>query len=232
MVIQIQEISRKVAYALKEKTLTVSNIIFSLLLMLLFISFSVVATLNFRQLYYFDIDYLDIPAYSGLDEDAIRQNYDVLIDYNSMFYDGELEFPSLIMSENGRIHFQEVKNIFVGLQYVLIADLLVCAALLAIHIRKKSFAFLKLTGIITIAVPALLGILIAVNWRWVFVTFHQIAFNNDYWIFDSATDPVIDMLPNEFFMHCALMILALVVLCAALCLAFGTILTRKTEKEK
>lgn len=215
---------------MKEKTLTVKNLLFSLLLMLLFISFSVVVTLNFRPLYYFDINYLDIPACSGMEEAVIRENYDVLIDYNSMFYDGELEFPSLVMSESGRIHFQEVKNIFVGLQYLLIVDFLICAVLLVFHIRGKSFAFLKPAGIITIVIPAVLGSLIALNWNWVFVTFHHIAFNNDYWIFDSVTDPVINILPDAFFMHCAVMILVLVVLCAVLCLVSGVILDRKKRR--
>lgn len=214
---------------MKKKTFTIENLIFSFLLMLLFISFSVVVTLNFRPLYYFDIHHLDIPAYSGLDEAVIRENYDVLIDYNSMFYDGELEFPSLVMSESGRIHFQEVKNIFVGLQYLLIADFLVCAVLLAYHIRKRSFAFFRLAGMITIVIPVVLGILIALNWNWVFVTFHHIAFDNDYWIFDSVTDPIINILPDTFFMHCALMILTLVVLCAALCLVADRRLCRERK---
>ena len=213
----------------KEKVLTPGNMVISLLFMLLFISFSVAVTLNFRPLYYFDIQYLDIEAYSGLEEEVIRKNYDVLIDYNSMFYDGELEFPSLVMSESGRIHFQEVKNIFVGLQYLLIVDFLVCAALLAYKIRKKSFAFLKLAGIVTIVVPAALGGLIAWNWDWVFVTFHQIAFNNDYWIFNAVTDPVITILPDTFFMHCALLILLLVILCAVVCLVSGSLLDRRSR---
>ncbi len=209
---------------MKEKTLTFKNLIFSVLLMVLFICMAVVLTLNFRQLYYFDVEHLDISAYSGLDEEVIRRNYDVLIDYNSMFSHEELQFPDLAMSESGRIHFQEVKNIFVGFQYVLIVDFIICAVLLVCHIRRKSFAFLKLTGVVTLVIPAVLGALIALNWRWVFVTFHQVVFNNDYWIFDSATDPVIDILPNAFFMHCALMILVLVVICAVICLAAGYML--------
>lgn len=215
---------------LKEKTLTPENLIFSVLLMLWIISLAVVLTLNFRPLYYFDMDYLDISSSSGLDEEVIRRNYDVLIDYNSIFSQEELEFPELPMSESGRIHFQEVKNIFVGLQWILIVDSVICAVLLIRHIRRKSFAFLKFTGIITIVIPAVLGALIALNWNWVFVTFHHIAFNNDYWIFDEVTDPVITMLPDTFFMHCALMILALVMLGAAACLAAGHGLTRKNAR--
>lgn len=70
----------------------------------------------------------------------------------------------------------------------------------------------------TVALPAVLGILIALNWQTVFVLFHRIVFNNNYWIFDPATDPVITILPDAFFMHCALLILALVVLGSAVCL--------------
>ncbi|MDY4968970.1 MAG: TIGR01906 family membrane protein [Lachnospiraceae bacterium] len=217
---------------LKEKVLMPENLIFSILLMLWIISFAVVVTLNFRPLYYFDVDYLDIPAVSGFDEELIRRNYDVLIDYNSMFFQGELEFPDLPMSESGRIHFQEVKTIFVGLQRFLIADSLICAALLIRRIRRKSYAFLQLTGIVTIVIPVILGGLIALNWNWVFVAFHHIVFNNDYWIFDKVTDPVIMMLPDTFFMHCALMILVLVVLGAAACLAAGCVLTGKNTCRK
>ena len=34
-----------------------------------------------------------------------------------------------------------------------------------------------------------------------FVLFHEIVFRNDYWMFSSVTDPVIKILPEEFFMH-------------------------------
>ena len=29
-------------------------------------------------------------------------------------------------------------------------------------------------------------------------------FDNDYWLFNSKTDPVIKILPDEFFMHCGI----------------------------
>ena len=107
---------------MREKIRKTENLIFSILLMFLFIDLAVILTLNCRQLYYLDIDYLDISEGSGLNEEVIRRNYDVLMDYNSMFSHEELEFPDFPMSEGGRIHFREVKRIFVGLQYLLIAD--------------------------------------------------------------------------------------------------------------
>ena len=86
--------------------------ILALVLTLAIISVSVVLTLAFRPLYYLDISLLNIPEDSGYSREEIRENYDVLIDYNLSFGGGELEFPSLAMSEPGRIHFEEVRDIF------------------------------------------------------------------------------------------------------------------------
>ena len=79
-----------------------------------FISFAVIFTVNFRPLYYYDIDYLQISEYSSYDKEVIIRNYDALIDYNSPFYKGELKFPDLTSSKEGLQHFVEVKNIFVA----------------------------------------------------------------------------------------------------------------------
>lgn len=93
--------------------------------------------------------------------------------------------------------------------------------------KRKEFGFLKIAGILTVAVPAVLGIFIAANWDKAFVTFHHIFFNNDYWIFDPVKDPVITILPDTFFLHCAVMILGGVVL-GALISAFCYRKSRKS----
>ena len=49
-----------------------------------------------------------------------------------------------------------------------------------------------------------------------FTVFHSIFFpGKDNWLFDPATDPVILILPEEFFRSCAILILAAVLLCCA-----------------
>ena len=177
---------------------------------------AVVFTLNFRPLYYMDIGLLHIPESSGYTEDVIRDNYDALIDYNSIFFDGELSFPDLPMSESGRIHFEEVKDLFALFQYgaAIFGILAVFLLIWLWRIRKKTgsrnYFFLKLSAILTVALPVIFGLAIAVNWEGFFVAFHRLMFDNDYWIFDAATDPVITILPDAFFMHCALMILAII----------------------
>lgn len=216
----------------KNKVWTFRNFLLAIVWMLFWISFAVVVTLNFRSLYYWDIEHLDIEGISGYAKEVIRENYDVLIDYNSMFNQEELEFPTFSMSESGRIHFQEVKSLFSYFQYLLIVTLLICVPTLIMNIRKRSFAFLKTAGVVTLVLPSLIAVFIAFNWDWVFVTFHKIAFQNDYWIFDPKYDPVITILPDRFFMHCALLIVLLVVLGAVLCLRVGFLADCRAVRKK
>lgn len=189
----------------------------SIILMLGIISISVVVVLNFRGLYYFDIDYLNIPTLSGYTKEQILQNYNHLIDYNSMFYQGPLNFPSMGMSSSGRSHFEEVKEIFVLLQQIAIITTILGSIGIVWKLKQRQVQFFKYTCIITIILPMFLGVLIALNWEKVFTLFHKITFSNDDWLFDPITDPVINILPSSYFMHCAIMILLGVVLGSAVC---------------
>lgn len=204
------------------------NILTALILMLFIISFSVVFTLNFRPLYYFDIEHLNIESLSGMTTEDIKNNYDVLIDYNNMTGPDTLEFPTLPMSETGRIHFEEVKVIFVAIEYMLLITGILSIILILLHTKKfKEWLYLKLTAIFTIVIPAVLAVCIGINWDKAFVIFHKIFFNNDYWIFSADTDPVILMLPDTFFFHCAAMILILVVLGSVICAILHNVLKRR-----
>lgn len=214
-----------------KKMPTPANLLLSIIYLLFFISFSVVLVLNFRPLYYYDIEALGIEEASGIPEEEIRQNYDVLISYNSMFHHEELDFPTLAMSESGKIHFEEVKVLFVFVQYLCIFTFLAGAAGTIFKLRKKDAAFLKLAGILTPAVPAVLGILIAANWENFFVTFHHIFFRNDYWLFDPVTDPVITILPDTFFLHCAAAILVLMLCFCIISYFTGYLLTRRWKQD-
>ena len=201
-------------------------------LFLFIVSGAVVLTLNFRPLYYMDIEKLEIEKRSGLSEDEIRENYDVLIAYNSMFSDGELEFPTLAMSDTGKIHFEEVKVIFVFFQQMALFCGMLGVLSVILHVRRGSYRFWKLAGIFTLLIPAALGAAIAMNWDRAFVVFHQIAFDNDYWIFDAKTDPVITILPDTFFLHCAVMILALIVAGSLVCFAMYANRRRKILQQQ
>ena len=195
---------------------TLKQTITALALTLCILSAAVIITLNFRPLFYMDMNHYHLSEATGYSNEEIRQNYNALIDYNSVFYRGNLEFPTLPMSEPARIHFEEVKRIFVVIQ-LMFPITLVISFLGIWSLKKQKPAYLKLTSILTLALPALLGILIGLNWDQFFIKFHELFFNNDYWIFNEDTDPIILLLPDGFFMHCALTILGLIIIGCLVC---------------
>ena len=171
-----------------------------------------------KPLYYFDIDYLHIQEDSGYEKEEIWENYNALIDYNLSPLIKKLEFPTFPMSKEAEIHFAEVKEIFQGFLWILVISIPVSAMVSQMNRRRHRLGYLKLAGIFSVALPVLLGIFVAASWDRAFVLFHEIAFDNDYWLFHPDTDPVITILPDAFFLHCAVMILVLVAIGAGICI--------------
>lgn len=105
------------------------------------LSLSIVLILHFRPLYVQEIKDQELSSLSSMSEAEILEQYDALIRYNSLFYRGELHFPSLPMSEEGRIHFREVKTIFDAIQLLLIFSSVLFFPLAFFRIRKKGLDF-------------------------------------------------------------------------------------------
>ena len=188
--------------------------------MVFLLSAAVVLTLCCRSLYKADMRHLHLARQTGYSEEEILANYNELIDYNLSPFHTRLEFPTFPMSQEAEIHFKEVKRIFQGFLWMLVVSGVFLGVITVRGRKKKNWMFLKYTGICSIAIPVAAGILIWRNWERVFVTFHELVFQNDYWLFDPVTDPVILVLPDEYFMHCAMMILAILFVGAAASLLF------------
>ncbi|EIS9524382.1 TPA: TIGR01906 family membrane protein [Clostridioides difficile] len=192
------------------------NVLFSVCISIVIIVGVINFTVGFKQLYYFDIDYLNISELSGLSEDDIKLNYDYLIDYNLNKNVSEFKLPTLKSSPQGKIHFEEVRNIFQNINKL--AKLLLVVSLVGIilSVKNKNIKILKTTSITLIIMPLLLTVPILLNFEKSFIIFHKLLFRNDYWIFNPDLDPVINILPEEFFFHSGMMILILILLVSIL----------------
>lgn len=179
---------------------------------------SVKFTLNFKPLYYYDINSLDIAANTYLSEEDIKSSYDYLIYYINSGSNAEFKIPLLPSSPQGAIHFREVKAIFKKLDLVLYIS---CAAAIFgayACIKKREFSFLKLSSNLIFLISAGVTAAFSLNFDLAFTLFHKVLFSNNYWLFDPATDPIINLLPEEFFFHCLILI--------AVCIALSSLLLR------
>ncbi|MCC8138314.1 MAG: TIGR01906 family membrane protein [Clostridiales bacterium] len=216
---------------MKKRTLTPGNLLLSLLGFLFLACLSVVLVLNLRCIYYFDIGYLDLESQTGYSEELIRENYDALIDYNLLTKGiKELEFPDFPMSDEAETHFKEVKQIFVAIQILCVVTGVLFLIFLIRKLLRRDYGCLKLISILTFLIPVGLGVYAFLNWETFFVQFHELFFNNDYWLFNPITDPVILILPDAFFGHCAAAILIVLFLGGILCGGLYRLLTRKYRR--
>lgn len=194
-----------------KKQYKILQILFSLCLSLFIIFASVKLTLIFKPLYYFDIKYLNIEEQSNFSRGEIIKNYDYVINYLLSPKQQEFNLPSIPYSKYGQIHFKDVKRIFTTIDILLIATALLSAIGLALNMKRKHYYFIKQTSSMLILLPVILLTAITVNFDNAFVIFHKIFFKNDYWQFDPAIDPIINLLPQGFFYHSALLIFILII---------------------
>lgn len=189
-----------------------TDIIVGIFFTLFFLSLGIITVINFRPLYYIDIQFLNIPDTTGLSKQIIMDNYNALIDYCSPFFKGDLIFPTLTSSNSGLQHFIEVKNIFIMFYVLCPITLLILIGTVLYKRKKRDYSYLLVSSITMIVLPLIVLIGSIINFDTLFVIFHKIFFRNDYWLFDPVTDPIINLLPDTFFLHCALFIAAFIVI--------------------
>lgn len=196
----------------KKKTHKLIQILFPISLSLFIIFSAVKVTLLFKPLYYFDIQYLDIVENTNYSKDDIIKNYDYVINYLLDPRAKEFKLPSIPYSKYGQIHFKDVKRIFTSIDILLIVSGIFNIISFIINFKSKNIKFIKQTYCILIFLPIILLSAFMVDFDYSFTLFHEIFFRNDYWQFDSKLDPIINILPEEFFFHSALLIVSLIVL--------------------
>ncbi|WP_278246824.1 TIGR01906 family membrane protein [Clostridium akagii] len=186
------------------------------MLVMFTITFSTKIVYNFKPLYYYDIVNLNIEETSNLSLTSIKSNYNYIIDYLNENNTHEFKLPSLPSSKDAITHFSQVKNVFKILNYIFYFSMLLLILVIIITTKLKQFLYLKISSILILAMPILLLPLSLINFDTTFTLFHKIIFHNSLWLFNPEKDPVILMLPQNFFMHCFIFIILLNFLCGLL----------------
>lgn len=164
-----------------------------------------------RPFYYAHIDAMHLAETSGYTEAEIRESYDQVLDYLTI---PGREFGTGVMpySESGASHFEDCRKLFFLNGGVLLAS---GSVMLLLQIRKRKHGKTELAGFSgsfwggagAVVLPVVLGGLAALDFDRAFVVFHSIFFpGKDNWIFDYNADQIIRVLPQDFFMHCAMLI--------------------------
>ncbi len=187
----------------------VISAILAVSLFLFILSFSISLPIYVRPFYYAHIDAMDLPSQSGFTESEIKQAYDDVLDYLTL---PDKEFKTGVMkhSAEGAAHFADCKVLFdLNAEILLMSSL--CLLVLFVLRKKQSITTYHsvpfYTSLTAIILPLVIGGLAALNFDRAFVIFHKIFFpGKDNWLFDPVTDEIIQVLPQQFFLNCGILI--------------------------
>ncbi len=185
-----------------------------------------------RPFYYAHIGAFDLAQVSGYSEAEIREAYDEVLDYLTL---PGREFGTGVLphSGDGKAHFEDCKVLFDLNGALLIGSGLVLAVLFVMRKRWGSYRLGRLSApawaaVLSLTLPVIIGFLAALDFDRAFTVFHTIFFpGQTNWVFDWYADPIIRVLPQEFFRNCAILIgLGLV------CMAGGILVWEGRKKRR
>lgn len=219
---------------MKRKASKLLSLLTALATALLVLCGSIAVPILCRPFYYAHIQALSLPEYTGLSVEQIKQAFDEMLDF-CLGLREEFSVGVLPWSESGRSHFADVRGLF-QLDLLLLA--LSAAALIVLFLiaRHKNLVPARLLGrgpgfwaaVGLGAVFLAVGALAASDFDRAFVIFHTIFFpGKTNWLFDWRTDPIILLLPEDFFRNCAILILALLIFWCAVLVAADLIAGRR-----
>ena len=189
-----------------------------------------------RPFYYAHIGPMELCERTGLTEMEIKTAFDEMMD----FCTGGSEFSTGVLhwSEEGKSHFEDVRRLFLldlnalfASSAALVILLLVCrvSGRRPARLAGRGPAFWAGAGLGGAFV--LIGGLAALDFDRAFVLFHTLFFpGKDNWLFDPRTDEIINVLPQDFFMHCAVLILGILILGCVLLMAADVFTGQKAKK--
>ena len=191
---------------------TALSLLFFIALFFFIITFSIALPIYCRPFYYAHIEPLGLSENSGFSVNEIKTSYNEVLDYLTL---PNKDFSLSVMkySYEGKAHFADCKVLFSLNAWVL----LICAFCLIIllilkkagkipyfRLGKRSSAFYS--ALCALILPVIIGGISAINFSKAFTVFHTIFFKGKTnWIFEPATDEIINVLPQEFFMNCAIL---------------------------
>ena len=173
--------------------------------LLFLLSLVILLTIYLSWLVYpLEISWLNLTSRVHVLPQTIQRNFNVLMDYLTNPLSQVLAMPDFPSSASGIHHFAVVKGLFHLAQGVAIVTLPIFYLFWKQVIQKGFLSLYRRGLLIMLSLPLVLGLVgVFIGFDQFFTLFHQILFvGDDTWLFDPAKDPVILILPEDFFLHC------------------------------
>ena len=143
---------------------------------------------------------IDYMRGSGVDRDYGLQIYAIVAGISRPFF-SEIEIRHMLDVYDLFMYGRIIRNVSIVLFFVSFLILLVDRKFIWHLIKSLQIAS---AGVLSLLV-ALIS-LVAINWHAAFVLFHEIFFDNDYWILNPRYDLLLNIVPYDFFITISVVI--------------------------
>lgn len=163
------------------------------------------------------------------DREIVNYATDNLFEY----FRGKNKLDHNFFSTQAKLHLKDVKNILQvtsGLFYLSLATVLTISIVLVFKKQYKRLArSFFISSVITLVFVGLLAFGIFQVFDPIFIKFHQVAFNNNLWLFP-ADDNLIRLFPQQFFILFANSLASNIIFSSAIIALVSAILIKKVPK--
>lgn len=180
------------------------DVIYSVVLALFIFTLAITVTIFASYaIFKFDIHHYYLDQEADMTAKKLMHNYNQMMRYLIDPFQNHFQLDNFRSSINGRTHFADVKKLF-----MLNFAVFILSGVYVWFRRKKrahfnkAFLYIAIVGVILVAI-------MAIDFDDFFIMFHKILFRNNDWLFNPALDPIIEVLPDEFFIQCFVLFFAL-----------------------
>lgn len=195
-----------------------NTLVYALSFIVLVVTFSIAIPILWRDFYFFHIDLLNITEATGCSKSDLIMSFNELMDslvFYKPFSEGVFDY-----SISGMNHFLDCRILFtldlvaLPISFIIFLVYIILIKLNFIKVyRIKGMSILFYASFVPIVVLGALAIFALIDVNSAYAFFHAVLFpGKDNWVFNPYTDPIINALPEQFFLDCGILIFGVMLL--------------------
>ena len=203
--------------------------VYALSFIVLVVTFSIAIPILWRDFYFFHIDLLNITEAAGCSKSDLIMSFNELMDslvFYKPFSEGVFDY-----SISGMNHFLDCRILFtldlvaLPISFIIFLVYIILIKLNFIKVyRIKGMSILFYASFVPIVVLGALAIFALIDVNSAYAFFHAVLFpGKDNWIFNQYTDPIINALPEQFFLDCGILIFGAMLLILLVVIIFNIV---------
>ena len=223
----------------KEKIKNIISIVYGWVIFLFtpffFVCCGTMIPCTFRPFYYWSVGPLKISETSGYSYNEIKTAFDDVMNFiwrGAPFKTGNLAYTAEEAS-----HFADCIPLFRLQLIIFIIGAVLFTAYFVLHFTKvlpikrfKDINPITYGAMLTLVFALVFGIFAAADFDGLFRAFHQVFFpGKSNWTFNPETEQIINILPEEFFLECAIFIVSVIAILCAISITLGFVFRHKRK---